>query len=305
MGFDGRVATPAPSRGDDPGNVSAVRLSGQIVGAKQKPVNRPPEGSRRYVEVAQHLVGAIVSGQYPVGAVLPNELALCAQFGVSRFTVREALQRLVAEGLVSRRPRVGTVVIARHPHSPYHQTLESIDDLLQYSVGTRLEVIEQGEYTHRTRARFALPIPPGQTWPVARAIRYLSGESRPVCVTRVYLNPGLKDLPARLGRFPEPIYKMIEQFYGLQVGRVEQNVTAAALGRDDAERLQVRKGSPALRIVRAYFATDGSLIEVSESLHPADRFSYATTIRRDAARIDAPERALPAANESGCVEGTT
>jgi DNA-binding GntR family transcriptional regulator len=301
MGFDGTVAPAGPPRRCDPGNVSAVLLSGQIVGAKQKTVKRPPEGGRRYVEVAQHLVGAIVSGQYPVGSVLPNELALCAQFGVSRFTVREALRRLVSEGLVTRRPRVGTVVIARHPHAPYHQSLESIDDLLQYSVGTRLEVIEQGEYTHRARARFALPIPPGQTWPVARAIRYLSGETRPVCVTRVYLNPGLKDLPSKLGRFPEPIYKMIEQIYGLQVGRVEQNVTAAALGREDAERLQVRKGFPALRIVRAYFATDGSLIEVSESLHPADRFSYAMTIRRDAGLIEGTDRALPV-TEARCEE---
>jgi GntR family transcriptional regulator len=247
---------------------------------KQSTVKPSTDAGPRYVEVAHSLIAAIVSGEYPVGAALPTEVALCRQFGVSRFTVREALRRLVVEGLVSRRPRVGTVVTAQHPRQPYHQTIDSIDDLLQYSVGTRLEITGFADYSQRAGARLALPIPPGQTWPVALAVRHLSGDARPVCVTRVYLNPGLKDLPERLGRFPEPIYKLIEQYYGLQVGRVEQNVTAASLGREDAQLLKVRKGFPALRIVRAYYACDGTLIEVADSLHPADRFSYAMTIRR-------------------------
>ncbi len=244
------------------------------------PVKPPPDAYPRYLEVAQSLIASIVRGDHPVGSILPTEVALSASFGVSRFTVREALRRLAAEGLVSRRPRVGTQVIASHPRPPYHQTLESIDDLLQYSVGTRLEVLGIGELTQRSAARNGLPIPPGQTWPFALAVRHLSGDDRPVCVTRVYLNPGLKDLTHRLGRFPEPIYKLIEQHYGLQVSRVEQNATAASLGREDARLLKVRKGFPALRIVRAYFAADGTLIEVADSLHPADRFSYAVTIRR-------------------------
>lgn len=252
----------------------------KILVLKQNTVKPSTDVGPRYVEVAQSLIAAIVGGEYPVGAVLPTELALCSQFGVSRFTVREALRRLCAEGLVSRKPRIGTVVTANHPRQPYHQSLDSVEDLLQYSVGTRLEIIGFAEHTQRSGARPALPIPPGQTWPVALAVRHLSGDARLVCVSRVYLNPGLKGLPERLGRYPEPIYKLIEQCYGLQVARVEQNVTAASLGREDAELLKVRKGFPALRIVRAYYASDSTLIEVADSVHPADRFSYAMTIRR-------------------------
>jgi len=249
---------------------------------KLSTVKPSTDAGPRYLEVAQSLIASIVSGEHPVGAVLPTEVELCRQFGVSRFTVREALRRLAAEGLVSRTPRIGTVVTANHPRQPYHQTLDSVEDLLQYSVGTRLEIIGFAEHTPRLAARLGLPIPPGQTWPVALAVRHLSGDVRLVCVSRVYLNPGLKGLPQRLGRYPEPIYKLIEQFYGLQVARVEQNVTAVSIGREDAQLLKVRKGFPALRIVRAYYASDGTLIEVSDSLHPADRFSYAMTIRRSA-----------------------
>jgi GntR family transcriptional regulator len=238
------------------------------------------EALPRYQEVVHALIGSIVSGEYPVGSTLPTEAGLCEQFGVSRFTIREALRRLAGEGLVTRRPRVGTVVVSTHPRTPYHQNLESIDDLMQYSVGTHLEITGFGEYTHRAGARVALPIPPGQTWHCAFAVRHLSGDGRPVCVTRVYLNPGLKGIVERISRRPGPLYKLIEQHYGLQVTRVEQNVTAASLGRDDAMVLRVRKGYPALRIVRAYYVADGTLVEVADSLHPADRFSYAMTIRR-------------------------
>ncbi len=53
---------------------------------------------------------AIVAGDYAVGASLPPEPMLCAQLGVSRTVVREAVKSLVAKGLVSTGPKVGTKV---------------------------------------------------------------------------------------------------------------------------------------------------------------------------------------------------
>ena len=66
----------------------------------------------RYLQIAADLKQAIVSGRYPVGARLPTELELCEQFGISRFTAREAVRVLSSAGLVSRKQRVGTIVVA-------------------------------------------------------------------------------------------------------------------------------------------------------------------------------------------------
>lgn len=55
----------------------------------------------------------IVYGKYPEGQQLPIESELCAEFGVSRPVVREATKILVSKGLLSIRPRVGTVAQAR------------------------------------------------------------------------------------------------------------------------------------------------------------------------------------------------
>ncbi len=54
---------------------------------------------------------AIVSGRYPPGSAVPTEPALCAEFGVSRTVVREAIKSLVAKGLLSTGPKVGTKVL--------------------------------------------------------------------------------------------------------------------------------------------------------------------------------------------------
>jgi DNA-binding FadR family transcriptional regulator len=64
--------------------------------------------------VAEALTLRILAGQYPPGRPLPNEAALLAEFGVSRTCLREALQMLVAKGLLRSRPKLGTFV--RQPH---------------------------------------------------------------------------------------------------------------------------------------------------------------------------------------------
>jgi GntR family galactonate operon transcriptional repressor len=65
-------------------------------------------------QVVQHLGLSIVREDSPSGEVLPDEAALCAQLGVSRTVLREAIKVLAAKGLVDPRPRTGTRVRPRH-----------------------------------------------------------------------------------------------------------------------------------------------------------------------------------------------
>ncbi|OOG46410.1 FadR/GntR family transcriptional regulator [Polaromonas sp. A23] len=59
-----------------------------------------------------HLGEAIVSGRYAAGASIPPEPALCAELGVSRTVVREAVKSLIAKGLITTGPKVGTRVLS-------------------------------------------------------------------------------------------------------------------------------------------------------------------------------------------------
>ena len=72
-------------------------------------------GLPRYAQVASDLMERIAAGEYPIGSLLPKEVDLSAKYGISRHTMREALRRLDEAGLVSRRRRAGTEVLAAVP----------------------------------------------------------------------------------------------------------------------------------------------------------------------------------------------
>ncbi|OCH23569.1 FadR/GntR family transcriptional regulator [Aliivibrio sp. 1S128] len=72
-------------------------------------------GSKRslHVQVAREIARGILSGKLPQGSIIPGEMALCEQFGVSRTALREAVKLLTSKGLLESRPKIGTRVVDR------------------------------------------------------------------------------------------------------------------------------------------------------------------------------------------------
>jgi DNA-binding GntR family transcriptional regulator len=81
-------------------------------------------------KVTDLLLARIVSGQWPVGTRLPTEVALAADLGVSRATLRVGLADLERLGLVARRKRAGTTIIASEPRNLLQQVTGGVEDLL-------------------------------------------------------------------------------------------------------------------------------------------------------------------------------
>lgn len=242
----------------------------------------------RYLQIARELKEAIAAGRYPVGSRLPTELELCAQLGISRFTAREAIRVLSTAGLVSRRQRVGTVVVAAPDDARFTQNAASVRDLQQYATDTELRFMYVGRLAlGRTQAR-ELEAEPGQEWVYAVGLRVAAGTdsasiaaaARPICITRLYLNPLLKGIEGKLRGRQGPVYALIESDYGLGIERVEQELQGVVLDADDAANLGCKPGDPALRIARRYYDAQGRLLELSENVHPSDRFSYRMQLRK-------------------------
>ncbi|MEZ8108202.1 FadR/GntR family transcriptional regulator [Vibrio splendidus] len=72
-------------------------------------------GSKRslHVQVAREIARGILSGELPQGSIIPGEMALCEQFGISRTALREAVKLLTSKGLLESRPKIGTRVVDR------------------------------------------------------------------------------------------------------------------------------------------------------------------------------------------------
>jgi GntR family transcriptional regulator len=268
-----RIAKKAP-RG-----AAAKRSNGHDAGAARTAAPAANDASPRYLQIARELTAAISDGTYPVGARLPTELELCEHFGISRFTAREAVRVLSSAGLVTRRQRVGTVVIATPADARYTHAAQSVHDLFQYAQDTELRLIYVGKLALGAERAAEFGSQPGAEWTYAVGIRRespLSGgaEGRPICITRLYLNPLLHGIESRLRERKTAVYAIIEREYKLIIQRVEQELRSIALGADDAANLGAVAGAPALLVLRRYYDEQGQLLEVAENVHPGDRFTY-------------------------------
>jgi GntR family transcriptional regulator len=241
----------------------------------------------RYLQIARELTAAITSGHYPVGARLPTELELCEHFAISRFTAREAVRVLSSAGLVTRRQRVGTVVIATPDEARYTHAASSVSDLFQYAQDTELRLIYVGKLAlARDRAQqFGAKV--GDEWTYAVGLRSETAlapakakDSRPICVTRLFLNPLLEGIGAKLRERKTAVYALIEREYKVNIQRVEQELQSVALDADDAANLGTSAGSPALLVLRRYYDDRDQLLEVAENIHPGDRFTYRMQLRK-------------------------
>ena len=234
----------------------------------------------RYQRVADDLTKRIGSGRYPVGGHLPTEMALCEQYGISRHTVREALRQLRDAGLISRRRRVGTEVVARTPKPSYRQPTNSIGDLLQYAEETQLSLLETKEIACDAALAELLECRIGTRWLRVISLRAVPGDPRPVCMTTAYIDLRFPDLAQHLEELSGPISAMLEREYGVRIARIEQSIQAVRLGKRQAKLLRALDGGPALRAIRKYYDRNGRLIELSNAIHPGERFSYVTSLVR-------------------------
>ena len=236
-----------------------------------------------YRQLAADLMAEITRGSYPVGTVLPKEVELSATYGVSRHTVREALRRLQDAGIVSRRRRAGTEVIATDPPLIYTQPSNSVDDLLQYAEGTRLEGLRRFRLVCDAALAAKLECEEGREWLCVETLRTYPDGSRPLCLTTNYLNLDLLNLEAHLSELPDRISAMLERRYDVRVTAIEQTIQAVALTTGEAALLAAEPGSPGLRAVRRYYDQTGRLLELSEAVHPGARFTYVMRLHRDRA----------------------
>jgi GntR family transcriptional regulator len=239
-------------------------------------VDRP-----RYQQLADELIAGIGAGKYPVGSLLPTEMELCVHYSISRSTVREGLRQLRDAGLISRRRGIGTEVMARTPPASYRQPTNSISDLLQYAEDTRVEILSDKLVVSDARLANFLECREGRAWLRINSLRVIPDDPRPICITVAYVDARLPNIKEHLESMTGPISAMLEDTYGIRIARVEQSIQAIRLGKRQANLLRAEAGSPALQAVRRYYRENGTLIELSTTTHPGDRFTYVTSLVRD------------------------
>lgn len=236
-----------------------------------------------YAVVARDLTESIVNGRYPVGSLLPTELELCEIYGVSRHTVRAAITQLLNQGLVSRRKRVGTRVESASPSGGYSQSLASVADLVHLAETQIRSIQRVNHFVADIAEAKRLGMQPGGRYFCVSSIRIEEGHAHaPLCWTDVYAEQCYEAAIELAREHPdELISALIEKRYGRHIEIVDQQVKAVLLDAELASSLNAEVGAPGLKIVRHYRDEQGELVVVSETVHPADRFTLVMQMKRE------------------------
>jgi len=224
----------------------------------------------RYHRIAEALRERIRVGELASGSRLDNQRQLAKSFGVTLMTLRQALELLEREHLITRRHGLGTFVAA--PSVDY--------DILQLRRFAG-DLSAKGEHvaTRLLGTRFA-----AADRRVAEALR-LAGRPRvlvldrlrlvdehPMSLQRSFLPPPLGDEVIRADLALTPLHQVLEFKLGVVVTRASETVSAVRLGRREARDLGCRAGVPAFESERVSYDAGGAPVVFDRAFIPGDRF---------------------------------
>lgn len=229
----------------------------------------------RYQELAEDLRAGILRGDYPDPAQFPTESVLCARYGVSRFTVREALRSLQTDGLIQRKRGSGTVIQpASARGGALHQPLSNVGEILQYARDTKFLFTAQGTATLPKKLAVHIGAPAGGRWFHFRGLRTREGRSEPIALTDAYIHQDFEAAAREIRPNEATIFRQLERLAGVKIATVTQDIQAVPASGPIAAELGIPRRSPCLRILRCYVDANGNILEISASHHPGDRFAY-------------------------------
>lgn len=236
----------------------------------------------RYTKVSEILARRIADGRYPLGALMPTEKELMVEFDTSRHTVRAALRQLQDAGLVVRRRGSGTIVKAKKSGAGFNQSLTSLEDLIYLAATTPRQLRTVKQVVVDVDLAQILGVGGGTRWLRFSSTRH-GEDGNPIVWTDVYVDPQYSGIKKVVQETPDRlISELIEEKYGRRIVSVEQDITACAMPSSIAKILKVEPDTPGLFIRRQYRDAARVLVAASVSYHPAGRYTFSTTLIRQA-----------------------
>jgi GntR family transcriptional regulator len=212
-----------------------------------------------------------------VGDAIPSERQLSADLGVSRLTLRAALEDLAREGYLVRRRGSGTFV--SEPKIAQELTMTSFtDDMRRRGLRPASRTLELRVSPAGARLGRLLHVSPSEPVVVARRLRLADGESMAIETLHVREThvPGLtqKDLEQR------SFYELLSDRYGIVIVGGEQTIEPTVTDEEESEALGVPLHSPAFRFERVTHSETGEIVEFVESIYRGDRYKLVTALNR-------------------------
>ena len=226
-----------------------------------------------YFQVAQHLEHMIESGELPMGTRLENETDLADQLGLSRPTMRRAIEYLVGRGLLVRKRGIGTQVV--HAKVTRDVELTSLyDDLAKNGRAPSTRVVSFTTEPAPDAIAVKLGIAAETPVYVFERLRFADGE--PLALMRNHVPAHLMELAAA-DLETQGLYNMLRA-NGITMRIAKQAIGARVATAAEARALGETKGAPLLTMERSAYDDQGRAVEHGHHLYRASRYSFDLTL---------------------------
>lgn len=258
-----------------------------------------------YARILDALRQRIASGMYRVGESLPTEAELVSEFGVSRHTVRAALQNLVAEGIVERTAGRGTF-LKRSGADGGEWNIGGIEDIIDVGFAGAYAVRSVSLITAARHPRVAgvLDVPPSGRMLNVRATR--STREGPFAYSNLYFPEEIGERLPRHLFAKRPLVLLVEEYCGLPAFRSRQVASATLADRRVARVLGVKAGEPLLVLERTHFSRTNRAFQFARVLYRTDRYQQVVYFsRRDEGPYRTPQERAALLEDTGITAEVT
>ena len=226
-----------------------------------------------YFQVAQHLEHMIESGELPMGTRLENEIDLADQLGLSRQTMRRAIEYLVGRGLLLRKRGIGTQVVQAKVTREVELT-SLYDDLAKTGRDPSTTVVSFSTEPAPDALAAELGLAAGTPVYVFERLRFAGAE--PLALMRNHVPEHLMRLSAA-DLEAQGLYNLFRA-NGISIRIAKQSIGARAATAAEARALGERKGAPLLTMERSAYDEQGRAVEHGRHVYRASRYRFDLTL---------------------------
>lgn len=211
------------------------------------------------------------------GELLPKETDIANQLGISRNTVRQAIGKLVMEGLLERKKGVGTKVATKNINTQLNSWMSFTQEMNSKGIAFVNYEIKVEKVKATVEVASALEIKEGVE--LVKLSRLRGDKEGPFVQFVSWLHPRIRIKTDE--DFTRPLYDIIEKDYSIYVDLSSENIKAVLPTKEIAEKLQISESDPILKRIRKVYDPGKRPIEYSIGYYRSDKFSYAIDIKRE------------------------
>lgn len=269
-------------------DMEKLEMPGQIVQSGSMLINEPAKGDGRVQFHVRNIGKGEIFGQEMIKdpgispakkghiRMFPKEVDLANELGVARNTVRQAISKLVNEGLLIRKKGVGTIVCNKKIYT-------RLDNWFSFTGEMKAKGLNVVNHN--------LELKKVASDPEISEVFNIRSKTSLLCLTRLR---GTGEQPYLLSvswfhprfridmdeDFSLPLYKLLEEKYDIRVSTSREEICAVAANDKLAGQLQIKKGDPLLFRKRSVFNSDGLIVEFNKVWYRGDGISYSLEISR-------------------------